>query len=167
MSKVSTKLKSWRTYVLLGILAFVALTGAGIIFSETSTCSFLRGTCGYDPRIQHPSSMFIAQPPEQFVVQYIQDQIKLNGTFPVTATSMVSNVTPSWVSAWGFNTDWHVQADIIVQVHYTSASTAAFDFQVMEKTASNLLGIENTTMFVGFGPLETCDASSSGILHCR
>ena len=167
MSKVSTKLRSWRIYVLLGILAFVALIGVGIILSETSTCSFLRGTCGYDPRTQQPSSMFIAQPPEQFVVQYIQDEIKQYGTYPITATSTVSSVVATWVHAHGFNTDWLVQADVIVLVQYNTEAERHFDFELMGQTARTLLGIENTTMFVGFGPLRECDIGPTGIRHGR
>ena len=111
--------------------------------------------------------MFIAQPPEQFVVQYIQHEIKQYGTFPITATSTVSSVVPTWVHAHGFNTDWLVQADVIVLVQYDTEAEHLFDFELMGQTARTLLGIENTTMFVGFGPLRECDIGPTGIRHCR
>jgi hypothetical protein len=160
LSKVSTKLKSWRTYVLLGILAFVTLIGVGIAVLETPTCSFLRGTCEYDPRTEKPSSLFISKPPDQPIVQYIQDQIKLGGTFPITAASSVLSVTPIWVYAEGFNTDLHIYARVRVQVHYADSTDRYFEFDLNAQQDTQLFGIESSTMLARFKPIGACGANT-------
>lgn len=168
MTKVSTRLKSWRTYMLMGILAFVALIGAGIAVLETPTCSFLRGTCEYNPRTEKPSSLFISNPPEQPIVQYIENQIKIGGTFPISATSPVLSVTPIWVHADGFNTDLHIWTRVRVQVQYANYTDRYFEFGLNAQEDTRLFGIESSTMFARFKPISECgvDTMTADTFYC-
>lgn len=146
-----------RGLVPLFVLTVFVLGALLLIGFEGSTCSFLRAICQYDPRIEHPNSLFIERRPEPFVVQYIEDQVKANRTFPITATSSVSSVEPVSVTAGGFNTDWHIEAHILVAIHYLDGTERDFNFDMMETSAANLLGIEKTTMFASFGPISECE----------
>src|SRR5260370_40693468 len=94
--RLRPKLVTLCVLVLLGVCFLIG------IFLQGSACSILHGTCQYDPRSQRPNSLFISQPPERAVVQYINDQINLSGTFPVTATAQVASVEPICVSTGGF-----------------------------------------------------------------
>jgi hypothetical protein len=169
LSKVSTKLKSWRAYMLLGILAFVTLIGAGIVVLETPTCSFLRGTCEYDPRTEKPSSLFISNSPEQFVVQYIEDQMKIGGTFPISVSSSVLSVTPIWVHADGFNTDLHIWTRVRVRVQYLDSTDRYFEFDLNAQEDTQLFGIESSTMLARFKPISECgvDTMRADTFYCH
>jgi hypothetical protein len=159
-TEANKKRAVWRVYLLAVMLAVVVLIAVGIVASETSTCSFLRGTCVYDPRTQHPSSMFISQPPEQPIVQYIRDQIKVGGTFPITATSSVLSVTPIWVYAEGFNNDLHIYARVRVQVQYTDSTDRYFEFDLNAREDTQLFGIANSTMWARFKPISECGVNT-------
>lgn len=123
----------------------------GTTLLETPTCNYLSATCQYDPRSQQPNTMFIEQPPEPFVVQYIQDQVTQYGTFPPGATSHVVSVTPTLVTAAGFNSDWHVTAHVYIDVGYINGSVQQQIFNVMANGSRSLLF--DDTMYASFGPL--------------
>jgi hypothetical protein len=145
----------------LAIFVWIGAAGGGL------ACSFLHGTCQYDPRTQHPNFLFVSQPPEQAVARYVRDQVQRSGTFPITSTQQVASIEPVWVSAWGFYTDWHVQADVRLRISYSGGNEEEFNFELLEKSASTILGLENTTMFAVFGPIERCNESYAHIWHCN
>jgi hypothetical protein len=93
-------------------------------------------------------------------LQYIQDQIKVGGTFPITATSSVLSVTPTWVYAEGFNTDLHIYARVRVQVQYADSTDRYFEFDFNAHEDTQLFGIESSTMWARFEPISGCGANT-------
>ena len=151
---------------LISTVVFVTLIGLLIVLSETSACSFFRGRCSYDPRSEHPNSIFM-EPAEPYIVHYIEDYAKQNGTFPPGATGAIDTITPLRVTAGGFYTDWHVVVKLLVQITYTDGSQRDLRFETMEKSASSLFNIENTTFFARFRPIEECNEEPVGLWNCR
>lgn len=133
-------------------------------------CSIFPAECQYDPRTQKPYALFIQQPPEIAVAQYIEEQARLQGTFPFNfgyPNTSVTSITPTFVKAGGFFTDWHVVAEVGVDVGYSDQTTQHLKFELMESGASTLSLLKDTVMMTTFGPLRECDQSSSGTWHCR
>jgi hypothetical protein len=153
------------TSIIIGSALLVLVLSIGA--SGIGTCNLFTGECNYEPGKQSPSPLFMAQHPEPFIVQYIQKQAKQNGTFPVSATDDIVSITPTHVHAGGFYTDWHVQVRMQVKITYADGTARTLEFETLEKSAETLLGIENTTMFVGFGPLSDCEQDDPGFWQCR
>ncbi|HET7078732.1 MAG TPA: hypothetical protein VFM49_14945, partial [Chloroflexia bacterium] len=130
-------------------------------------CNLVTGTCRYDPRTERPNPYFIEQPPEPVVVQYIAAQAQQNGTFPPGATSSVVAITPTLVTANGFYTDWHVVADILVDIGYADGGVRSEVFELMEKGSSSGIWLGESVFHTRFGPITQCDQSWARIWHCR
>ncbi len=134
--------------------------------SDMGGCSFWEGKCAYDPRVQRPNTLFIEHPPEAAIVRYIEEQAKLHSTFPPNAGFPITSIEPTWVSAWGFMTDWHVVANVKVAVRYSDQTSRTLHFEIMERLSSPLSFMEKTTMHASFGPPANCEPSPSGAWHC-
>jgi hypothetical protein len=150
-----------------GLFVFAAI-GAVAFGMETGSCSILQASCRYDPRTEQPSMFFIKQGPEPFVLQYIRGQIQQSGTFPPTAGSSVVSITPVLVTAHGFNTDWHVVAEVTIEIKYTDGHTQQPVFEVFAYDGNSFMGIENSIIETRFGLVTKCDQNSpGGIWHCH
>ncbi|MBF6613071.1 MAG: hypothetical protein IVW55_08080 [Chloroflexi bacterium] len=130
-------------------------------------CDIVNGSCRYDPRSQRPSPLFIAQAPEPFVVQYLNGQIKQNGTYPPGATSRVASFTPVLVRAGGFYSDWHVPAQVVVRIGYVDKSEQEVVFELFERRTWQIFGLENTQMGVEYGAVTECGHTlSRSVWNC-
>ena len=156
----------WSGVFALSILGVLGLVRMRALALETAPCSFAQGICEFDPRTQHPGSMFIEEQPEPLVVQYIKDQTKRYGTFPPTATSPVVSITPTWVKAVGFRSDWQVIVDVWVEIYYMGGNTQKEQFEFMGNGYSIFEDLESSTMHVKFGPLQECAQHNSGTWYC-
>lgn len=148
-------------------LCLLPVIGLFVFGLESATCSFVQGSCKYDPRTERPSRQFIRVAPEQHVVQYIKDQMRQFGTFPPGAGSGVATITPVLVTARGFNTDWHVVANVLVEITYSDGRIQEELFELLSYTNTQLLGIETIMMEAEFGPIKQCDQSPTGRWDCH
>lgn len=149
-------------FVVGGFGALVALVAAAY------PCDIVNGSCRYDPQSQRPNPFFIARAPEPFVVQYLNGQIKQNGTYPPGAPSGVASFTPVLVQAGGFYSDWHVPAQVVVRIKYVDKSVQEVVFELFERSTLQLFGLGNTQMQVEYGAVTECGHTLSlSVWNCR
>jgi hypothetical protein len=151
-----------RKAKLIRVLGAVLITFVGIMLiiylvTPLHSLNILNGgTYDYSPTISQPDPLFIVNRPETFVIEYLENKIKQDGTFPADAPSKVTKLEPIKVSAQVI-TDWQTVSEVIINIHYLNGSLKHERFSVTSQSSKGRsYGPIDISTEATFGPLTKC-----------